>query len=151
MQFFFFFQAEDGIRDYKVTGVQTCALPVPLVGALGALDVDRERRQVTDVVGDPAGDRGPGALPERSRLGVLGAVLLVDFHGRMIPERPAQRRSSTTAACVSSGRPSTVASRRRVTPSAAPAATQAWTRRRSSAAECRRSRPVSCESAAATP
>src|SRR3989454_12028335 len=28
MFFFFFFQAEDGIRDYKVTGVQTCALPI---------------------------------------------------------------------------------------------------------------------------
>ena len=28
--FFFFFQAEDGIRDYKVTGVQTCALPIYL-------------------------------------------------------------------------------------------------------------------------
>ena len=27
-RFFFFFQAEDGIRDYKVTGVQTCALPI---------------------------------------------------------------------------------------------------------------------------
>ena len=26
--FLFFFQAEDGIRDYKVTGVQTCALPI---------------------------------------------------------------------------------------------------------------------------
>ena len=24
----FFFQAEDGIRDYDVTGVQTCALPI---------------------------------------------------------------------------------------------------------------------------
>ena len=29
--FFFFFQAEDGIRDYKVTGVQTCALPISSV------------------------------------------------------------------------------------------------------------------------
>src|SRR5256885_11801447 len=28
MYIFFFFQAEDGIRDYKVTGVQTCALPI---------------------------------------------------------------------------------------------------------------------------
>src|SRR5256885_8645009 len=28
MFLFFFFQAEDGIRDYKVTGVQTCALPI---------------------------------------------------------------------------------------------------------------------------
>src|SRR5690606_33633583 len=27
-QFFFFFQAEDGIRDFHVTGVQTCALPI---------------------------------------------------------------------------------------------------------------------------
>src|SRR5437660_9248360 len=28
MFFFFFFQAEDGIRDGHVTGVQTCALPI---------------------------------------------------------------------------------------------------------------------------
>src|SRR3712207_9533727 len=28
MFFFFFFQAEDGIRDIGVTGVQTCALPI---------------------------------------------------------------------------------------------------------------------------
>src|SRR2546426_9405621 len=34
--FFFFFQAEDGIRDYKVTGVQTCALPISAQN-----DVDR--------------------------------------------------------------------------------------------------------------
>src|SRR6266436_9811201 len=32
--FFFFFQAEDGIRDVAVTGVQTCALPI-LVGSIG--------------------------------------------------------------------------------------------------------------------
>src|SRR5256885_11207714 len=31
----FFFQAEDGIRDYKVTGVQTCALPIFLHGDSG--------------------------------------------------------------------------------------------------------------------
>src|SRR4030066_1301659 len=34
--FFFFFQAEDGIRDSSVTGVQTCALPIlPLYKYLG--------------------------------------------------------------------------------------------------------------------
>src|SRR5256885_7090764 len=33
MCMFFFFQAEDGIRDYKVTGVQTCALPICLAPA----------------------------------------------------------------------------------------------------------------------
>src|SRR2546429_4907848 len=30
--FFFFFQAEDGIRDVAVTGVQTCALPISCPG-----------------------------------------------------------------------------------------------------------------------
>src|SRR5687767_15414894 len=30
--FFFFFQAEDGIRDKLVTGVQTCALPICSAG-----------------------------------------------------------------------------------------------------------------------
>src|SRR5260370_3935926 len=31
IHFFFFFQAEDGIRDSSVTGVQTCALPISLM------------------------------------------------------------------------------------------------------------------------
>src|SRR3712207_8675392 len=31
MDVFFFFQAEDGIRDIGVTGVQTCALPISLL------------------------------------------------------------------------------------------------------------------------
>ena len=30
----FFFQAEDGIRDTSVTGVQTCALPIYSLGSL---------------------------------------------------------------------------------------------------------------------
>src|SRR5437773_10929137 len=30
--FYFFFQAEDGIRDRDVTGVQTCALPISIAG-----------------------------------------------------------------------------------------------------------------------
>src|SRR5690606_40901451 len=38
----FFFQAEDGIRDFHVTGVQTCALPI-YTG-----DVIDERRAVDD-------------------------------------------------------------------------------------------------------
>src|SRR2546425_6337768 len=33
---FFFFQAEDGIRDKLVTGVQTCALPISRRGVRGA-------------------------------------------------------------------------------------------------------------------
>ena len=40
--FFFFFQAEDGIRDTSVTGVQTCALPILipiLVAILGLVNI----------------------------------------------------------------------------------------------------------------
>src|SRR2546430_13413597 len=33
---FFFFQAEDGIRDLTVTGVQTCALPILSITSSGA-------------------------------------------------------------------------------------------------------------------
>src|SRR5690606_6103575 len=33
----FFFQAEDGIRDFHVTGVQTCALPICFGGSVSAL------------------------------------------------------------------------------------------------------------------
>src|SRR2546426_5189654 len=50
--FFFFFQAEDGIRDYKVTGVQTCALPISLILEL---DLGPERA--------PGGSRGPVLRP----------------------------------------------------------------------------------------
>src|SRR2546425_9635154 len=35
---FFFFQAEDGIRDKLVTGVQTCALPICRMKRLGFSD-----------------------------------------------------------------------------------------------------------------
>src|SRR3712207_2724729 len=34
---FFFFQAEDGIRDIGVTGVQTCALPILSIASMGAM------------------------------------------------------------------------------------------------------------------
>src|SRR5690606_39666132 len=39
---FFFFQAEDGIRDFHVTGVQTCALPI--YGDRGRRSPDRAIR-----------------------------------------------------------------------------------------------------------
>src|SRR5690606_29071800 len=40
--YYFFFQAEDGIRDFHVTGVQTCALPI-YVNQIG-------RQQLTDLL-----------------------------------------------------------------------------------------------------
>src|SRR5690606_40174772 len=42
--FFFFFQAEDGIRDFHVTGVQTCALPISLGRQPGLLQHPLLRR-----------------------------------------------------------------------------------------------------------
>src|SRR2546428_12444389 len=49
MRYFFFFQAEDGIRDLIVTGVQTCALPIlarlPLGEARDWLLADPHRQQ----------------------------------------------------------------------------------------------------------
>src|SRR5438876_11381485 len=41
--YFFFFQAEDGIRDGRVTGVQTCALPISPAAARDAQSGQRRR------------------------------------------------------------------------------------------------------------
>src|SRR2546430_3279240 len=54
--FFFFFQAEDGIRDLTVTGVQTCALPIfldvhlPYLDGLKLLSALREDETTRDLL-----------------------------------------------------------------------------------------------------
>ena len=53
MLFLFFFQAEDGIRDIGVTGVQTCALPI--CGGDGD-DNDHEGDDISDGDGDDDDD-----------------------------------------------------------------------------------------------
>src|SRR6266850_1980577 len=77
MRFFFFFQAEDGIRYYKVTGVQTCALPIfggyGRINAQGAgpslgthlvdLEVDPETGRVTILRYTVAQDAGKALHP----------------------------------------------------------------------------------------
>src|SRR5215813_15395204 len=52
MFFFFFFQAEDGIRDADVTGVQTCTLPI--CWDRGVRGVARRRRPTSRPCGCPA-------------------------------------------------------------------------------------------------
>src|SRR5215813_4809244 len=52
---FFFFQAEDGIRDADVTGVQTCALPISVwarsrIADLMGLQVRGERPERTEEI-----------------------------------------------------------------------------------------------------
>src|SRR5206468_8880982 len=57
--FFFFFQAEDGIRDLIVTGVQTCALPIFIAGF------------------------GSTKTAEASRNLALGRLMLIDIFGQI--------------------------------------------------------------------
>src|SRR5690625_6507392 len=63
---FFFFQAEDGIRDGHVTGVQTCALPIS--GRAADPGEHRRRRRPRLLPGDLRAGRGPrgGRLLPRS-------------------------------------------------------------------------------------
>src|SRR5256885_12539078 len=68
MNAFFFFQAEDGIRDYKVTGVQTCALPISLVGR--ALDPDLSAHQAGELAGDGESESGAPELASGRSIGL---------------------------------------------------------------------------------
>src|SRR5690348_18111078 len=60
--FVFFFQAEDGIRDGRVTGVQTCALPIS-----GAVRRGGRRAADRPAVLLPWPRRPPSRRPARSR------------------------------------------------------------------------------------
>src|SRR3712207_7129427 len=86
LYFFFFFQAEDGIRDIGVTGVQTCALPIcarvgegarriqlpgghPDVGRHGSRDLHVEAA-ADSACGDRPGEaRAPRDRSEERRVG----------------------------------------------------------------------------------
>src|SRR5206468_9809581 len=61
---FFFFQAEDGIRDLIVTGVQTCALPIWFVGTMeGVILSIAPRAMVVGITHEiPPGDIRGGAM-----------------------------------------------------------------------------------------
>src|SRR2546426_11972912 len=70
--FFFFFQAEDGIRDYKVTGVQTCALPIyPGEGV-----VQRHRRLAVTADSAPLAQRLGQRLAQHDPHVLHGVVLV---------------------------------------------------------------------------
>src|SRR2546430_13014337 len=68
---YFFFQAEDGIRDLTVTGVQTCALPILGYSYPGT-----------------GGDRSPALIPENTLreyfLPTFGAALKAGAHTVMV-------------------------------------------------------------------
>src|SRR5690625_6020946 len=75
---FFFFQAEDGIRDGHVTGVQTCALPIFSIILISGL---------ADWLGWSAVDPRPEGSAGRAPGGIIEPVSLLNGDGlRMIVE-----------------------------------------------------------------
>src|SRR5690606_40729478 len=60
---FFFFQAEDGIRDFHVTGVQTCALPISWINP-GHSHPPRAAPAIPADNGSAAGFPGPDNAPQ---------------------------------------------------------------------------------------
>src|SRR3989441_6528481 len=96
---FFFFQAEDGIRDKLVTGVQTCALPIFFARmlqdagvAIGKRETGNGKRVVL-VYAEPRSWKGRADLGARSRAAlrrlVPGAALVVLFgHPRLASQIP---------------------------------------------------------------
>src|SRR5205807_6214429 len=69
------FQAEDGIRDYKVTGVQTCALPI--LNCL-ALEAALERK------GQPARTLSAFVMPEVCELYTRATAFKYLAEGRIV-------------------------------------------------------------------
>src|SRR6266853_3173780 len=65
MLFFFFFQAEDGIRDLTVTGVQTCTLPISATATPAAYRVPEESSASADGVAPSASESAASAYAQR--------------------------------------------------------------------------------------
>src|SRR5690606_40564835 len=95
----FFFQAEDGIRDFHVTGVQTCALPILDAGVAGVRERDDLlRRKIVELRDRVAGagvelDDPIGPFRERSEARRAGK----ESRSGWQPQRKKQQRKE--AAC----------------------------------------------------
>src|SRR5256885_12299032 len=83
----FFFQAEDGIRDYKVTGVQTCALPISRLTAVSRLllpvHLRPAQRSASPVQGAPEGT----VLDAETSAAIAGAELTFSHDNSRSEER----------------------------------------------------------------
>src|SRR5437773_12557283 len=82
--FFFFFQAEDGIRDRDVTGVQTCALPISLVALRQAELLDR-----ADALAD---EHRPALGIERAEIGRASCRERVEISGVAVTVKKKKKR-----------------------------------------------------------
>src|SRR2546426_8814680 len=81
----FFFQAEDGIRDYKVTGVQTCALPIYLLRESDVVTIHAPRTPETE------------GLIDARRLALMrdGACIVNTARGEIVDEQALVRELSS--------------------------------------------------------
>src|SRR5690349_163375 len=66
--FVFFFQAEDGIRDLYVTGVQTCALPISIRILLEAIDLEKLKSELRGEIAVAQGTEKPKKLVKRLKV-----------------------------------------------------------------------------------
>src|SRR5262249_56659989 len=86
---FFFFQAEDGIRDWSVTGVQTCALPISAGVSLAAGSLTARRAFTTvDVV------------HVFTIAMLIGTIMIVDLRLRSEERRVGGKERERGGACV---------------------------------------------------
>src|SRR6476620_11983659 len=91
--FFFFFQAEDGIRDIGVTGVQTCALPISEAVDAGAA------AGATDGAARNAGPYDASEIDNQDGYVDLGALVIAPREGlqlRLEVEEATQRVVAVT-------------------------------------------------------
>src|SRR5690349_4052059 len=86
LHFIFFFQAEDGIRDLYVTGVQTCALPI-LGNNVGLLIFSPDGKNVAGPFFDPAVRAlgYHGTYPSNATALRSGAVVALSYGTRETP------------------------------------------------------------------
>src|SRR5688572_21810629 len=80
--FFFFFQAEDGIRDLTVTGVQTCALPIFEAGSGSRKTIEAffVREQIA-----------PKVVTETENVEIIKALVMVGMGMAILPYQAVAR------------------------------------------------------------
>src|SRR5438128_12645970 len=97
---YFFFQAEDGIRDATVTGVQTCALPISLLDQAAREEVAqfllrRDHGHFTPGA-DGRGENRFATRSEERRVGKEGRTRWPEYLSKKYQSRKAKERQHTS-------------------------------------------------------
>src|SRR2546430_6458904 len=92
--FFFFFQAEDGIRDLTVTGVQTCALPILLRHLLSDPEYGTLRAGLRmNVIGNPGVEKTDFELWSLAVSAINGCGQCLDSHEQVLRKAGVDRET----------------------------------------------------------